>query len=57
MPDRHLEKPLSLRLGAERQRVKEAADREGVPVRQWILTAIREKLKRDAASVIGAEGR
>ena len=44
MPDRHTEKPLSLRLGAERQPVEDAAVRAGVPVRQWILSAVREKL-------------
>ena len=47
MPDRHTEKPLSLRLGTERQRVEEAADRHGVPVRRWILDAIRERLDRE----------
>lgn len=45
--DRHREKPLSLRLGPERQPVEEAAERDGVPVRQWILAAIREKLTRE----------
>ena len=48
LPDRHAEKPLSLRMGAERLRVEDAAKREGIPVRQWILAAIREKLARDA---------
>lgn len=49
--DRHLEKPLSLRLGAERQPVEDAAAREGIPVRQWILAAIREKLAREREPV------
>lgn len=47
MPDRHREKPLSLRLGAEREWVEEHAARTGMPVRQVILTAIREKKERD----------
>lgn len=45
--DRHREKPLSLRLGAERQRVEDAAEQAGLAVRQWILAAVREKLNRE----------
>lgn len=50
MPDRHAEKPLSLRLGAERSRVEEAAERAGVPVRRWLMDAVREKLDREEAA-------
>lgn len=44
--DRHLEKPLSLRLGSLRQQVEEAAAELDVPVRRFILDAVREKLER-----------
>jgi hypothetical protein len=47
VPDRHRETPLSLRLGAERQRVEEAARRAGMPVRRWLLDAVQEKLDRE----------
>lgn len=50
MADRHMEKPLSLRLGAERQRVEAAAERAGLPVRRWLLDAVREKLDREDAA-------
>lgn len=46
-PDRHTEKPLSLRLGVERSRVEAAARQAGIPVRRWLLDAIREKLDRE----------
>jgi hypothetical protein len=45
--DRHAETPLSLRLGAERERTTAAAERLGVPVRRYILDAVRERLERD----------
>lgn len=45
--DRHTETPLSLRLGAERDRTAAAAERLGVPVRRFILDAVREKLDRE----------
>lgn len=45
--DRHAEKPLSLRLGAERQRLEEYARRHGLRVRRVILDAVREKLDRE----------
>ena len=45
MPSQHKVTPLSIRLPeAERLAVYEAAAREGIPVRQWIIAAIREKL-------------
>jgi hypothetical protein len=56
MPDRHREKPLSLRLGPDRQPVEEAAAAEGMPVRKWILAAIRERLERQAAAVASGRG-
>jgi hypothetical protein len=45
--DRHAETPLSLRLGAERDRVTAAAGQLGVPVRRYILDAVRERLERE----------
>jgi hypothetical protein len=48
MPDRHAEKPLSLRLGADRQAVEAAAEAAGMPLRAWLQAAAREKLARDA---------
>jgi hypothetical protein len=45
--DRHAETPLSLRLGPERDRTTAAAERLGVPVRRFILDAVREKLERE----------
>lgn len=47
MPDRHAEKPLSLRLGLLRARVEEYAKRHGLPVRRVIVDAVREKLDRE----------
>jgi hypothetical protein len=49
--DRHAEAPLSLRLGADRDSVTAAADRLGVPVRRYILDAVRERLERDESGV------
>lgn len=48
MPSRHKTTPLSIRLpDAERQQLKDYADRHGLPVRRVILDAIREKLGSD----------
>jgi len=44
--DRHLEKPLSLRLGPLREQAEKRAAELGVPVRRFILEAITEKLER-----------
>ncbi len=47
MPSQHKSTPLSIRLpDAERQRLYDHAEREGVPVRQVILRAIRAELER-----------
>lgn len=43
--DRHLEKPLSLRLGPLREQTERRAAELGVPVRRFILDAIAEKLE------------
>lgn len=40
MSDRHREKPLSLRLGAERQRLEDYARDTGQPVRRVIADAV-----------------
>jgi len=45
--DRHRETPLSLRLGDDGERVTAAAERAGVPVRRWILDAVRERLEHE----------
>jgi hypothetical protein len=47
--DRHAETPLSLRLGADRDRTAAAAERLGVPVRRYILDAVRERLEREGS--------
>ena len=44
--DRHREKPLSLRLGPLREATEKRAEELGVPVRGFILDAIKEKLER-----------
>jgi len=49
MPDRHLEKPLSLRLGAERQRLEDYARDTGQPVRRVIADAVRAWLDGHAS--------
>ena len=41
MPDRHREKPLSLRLGPDRQRLEDFATDTGQPVRRVIADAVR----------------
>jgi len=46
--DRHLEKPLSLRLGPERLPAEQAAERAGLSIRQWILAVLHERLQQDA---------
>ena len=56
MPDRHKEKPLSLRLGTERQRVEEAAATAGKRVRAWLLEAVREKLDRESGPADRGQG-
>jgi hypothetical protein len=48
MPDRHREKPLSLRLGAQRQRLEDYARDTGQPVRRVISDAVRAWLDRHA---------
>jgi hypothetical protein len=55
MADRHAEKPLSLRLGAERQRLEEYAERTGMPVRRVIMDAVREKLDREEGASNGTQ--
>ena len=40
MPDRHREKPLSLRLGDQRQRLEDFARKTGQPVRRVITDAV-----------------
>ena len=49
--DRHREKPLSLRLGAERQRLEDYARDTGQPVRRVIADAVKawldERVKRE----------
>ena len=46
--DRHREKPLSLRLGTDRQRTEDYAAAAGLPVRRVILDAVRAWLDRHA---------
>lgn len=46
--DRHREKPLSLRLGAERQRLEDYARDTGQPVRRVIADAVRAWLDKHA---------
>jgi len=43
----HKENPLSIRFGPDLQRLKDYAERHGVPVRRVILDAVREKLDRE----------
>jgi hypothetical protein len=50
MPDRHREKPLSLRLGAERQRLEDYARATGQPVRRVIAAAVKAFLDKNASS-------
>lgn len=53
MPSQHKTTPLSIRLpDAERQQLKDYADRHGLPVRRVILDAIREKLGSDQGKVL-----
>jgi hypothetical protein len=47
--DRHREKPLSLRLGPDRQRLESLARDTGQPVRRIAAEAIREYLDKHAA--------
>jgi hypothetical protein len=47
--DRHREKPLSLRLGAERQRLETFARDTGQPVRRVIADAVKAWLDKHAA--------
>jgi hypothetical protein len=42
---------MSLRLGDDGERVTAAAERAGVPVRRWILDAVRERLEREEGGV------
>lgn len=49
MPDRHREKPLSLRLGAERQRLEDYARATGQPVRRIIADAVTAWLDQHEA--------
>ena len=46
MPDRHRERPLSLRLGAERQPLEDYARDTGQPVRRVIADAVKAQLGR-----------
>jgi hypothetical protein len=46
MPDRHREKPLSLRLGAQRQRLEKFARDTGQPVRRVIADAVKAWLDK-----------
>lgn len=48
MTDRHREKPLSLRLGAERQRLEDFARDTRQPVRRVITDAVRAWLDKHA---------
>lgn len=50
MPDRHREKPLSLRLGTERQRLEDYAREHGQPVRRVIADAVKAWLDKHARS-------
>jgi predicted DNA-binding protein len=47
--DRHREKPLSVRLGAERQRLDDYARQTGQPVRRVIKDAVRAWLDKHTA--------
>jgi hypothetical protein len=49
-PDRHREKPLSVRLGAERQRLEDFARATGQPVRRVIADAVKAWLDKHAGS-------
>ena len=49
MPDRHIEKPLSLRLGVERRRLEDYARDTGQPVRRVITHAVKAWLDRHSA--------
>jgi hypothetical protein len=49
MPDRHREKPLSVRLGPERQRLEHFARTAGQPVRRVISDAVKAWLDQHAA--------
>jgi hypothetical protein len=53
MTDRHREKPLSLRLGTERQRLEDYARDTGQPVRRVIADAVKAWL--DQHSVAGTD--
>ena len=46
MPDRHREKPLSLRLGPDRQRLEDFARDTRQPVRKVITDAVRAWLDK-----------
>jgi hypothetical protein len=48
MPDRHREKPLSLRLGDQRQRLEDFARETRQPVRRVISDAVRAWLDKHA---------
>jgi len=47
--DRHREKPLSVRLGAERQRLEHFARDTGQPVRRVVTDAVKAWLDQHAA--------
>lgn len=52
MPSQHKTTPLSIRLpDPDRQRLRDYARSNSIPVRQVIITAIREKLDREQAAV------
>jgi predicted DNA-binding protein len=53
--DRHLEKPLSLRLGAERQRLEHFARTTGQPVRRIIADAVKAWLDQYDTQTPGGE--
>jgi hypothetical protein len=48
--DRHREKPLSLRLGADRQRLEDYARDHGQPVRRVIADAVKAFLDKNASN-------
>jgi len=52
-PDWHREKPLSLRLGAERQRLEDYARDTDQPVRRIIADAVRAWLDRHETTETG----
>ena len=56
MPDRHREKPLSLRLGPDRERLEDFARDTGQPVRRVIADAVRAWLDKHAKTRGNTDG-